>query len=63
MPHPLFTPEVRLMLDERHDAGLREFVLPYHVVREAADPDAYLLRFLTSAHQGVESLAGWQLIR
>jgi hypothetical protein len=47
----------------RYDAGLREFVLPYHVVREAADPDAYLLRFLTSAHQGVESLAGWQLIR
>ena len=43
----------------RYDNGLREFVLPYRDVRQAADPDAYLLEFLTSAHQAAESLGGW----
>ena len=43
----------------RYDTGLREFVLPYEDVRQAADPDAHLLQFLVSAHQGVESLAEW----
>lgn len=42
MPHPLFTPEVRLMLGERNDAGLREFCESLHpaTVAEALDdPD------------------------
>ena len=34
-------------------------MLPYAHVREAADPDVHLLRFLASGHQGVESLADW----
>jgi hypothetical protein len=42
-----------------YDSERGEFMLPYAHVREAADPDAHLLRFLTSAHQGVESLADW----
>ena len=41
MPHPLFTPEVRLMLGERNDAGLREFCESLHpaTVAEALDAD------------------------
>ena len=42
MPHPLFTPEVRLMLGEQNDAGLREFCESLHpaTVAEALD-DAF----------------------
>ena len=43
----------------RYEDALGEFVLPYRDVREAADPDAYLLEFLTGAHQAAESLANW----
>lgn len=41
MPHPLFTPEVRLMLGERNDAGLREFCESLHpaTVAEALDDE------------------------
>jgi magnesium transporter len=41
MPHPLFTPEVRLMLDERNDAALREFCESLHpaTVAEALDDE------------------------
>ncbi len=41
MPHPLFTPEVRLMLAERNDAGLREFCESLHpaTVAEALDAE------------------------
>ncbi|HYH65146.1 MAG TPA: magnesium transporter [Urbifossiella sp.] len=41
MPHPLFTPEVRLLLDERNDAGLREFCESLHpaTVAEALDDE------------------------
>ena len=41
MPHPLFTPEVRLMLAERNDAGLREFCESLHpaTVAEALDDE------------------------
>ncbi|MFO0798858.1 MAG: magnesium transporter [Gemmataceae bacterium] len=41
MPHPLFTPEVRMMLQERSDAGLREFCESLHpaTVAEALDDD------------------------
>jgi magnesium transporter len=41
MPHPLFTPEIRLMLGERNDAGLREFCESLHpaTVAEALDDE------------------------
>src|SRR5882757_1105420 len=41
MPHPLFTPEVRLMLAERNDAGLRELCESLHpaTVAEALDDE------------------------
>lgn len=41
MPHSLFTPEVRMMLDERNDAGLREFCETLHpaTVAEALDDE------------------------
>jgi hypothetical protein len=41
------------------DAGLGEFVLPYADVRTAEDPDAHLLRFLTSTHAAAVATAGW----
>jgi len=41
------------------DEALGEFVLPYADVRQAADPDAHLLRFLTSTHQAAVAPAHW----
>ncbi|GAA4714719.1 DUF5996 family protein [Nocardioides conyzicola] len=34
-----------------YDDALGEFLLPYHLVREAPDPDAYLLDFLRSTYE------------
>lgn len=41
------------------DDGLAEFVLPYEVVRTAADPDALLLEFLQSTYEAAATTAGW----
>ncbi len=41
--------------------GLGEFVLPYEAVREAADPDQALLRFLHSTYEAAAELAGWDV--
>lgn len=38
-------------------AGL--FLLPYELVRNAADPDAAVLRFLRDTHRAAAELAGW----
>ncbi len=38
---------------------LREFVLPYDVVREARDPDATLLAFFQSTYEAAATLAKW----
>jgi prepilin signal peptidase PulO-like enzyme (type II secretory pathway) len=43
----------------RFDAALGEFILPYEVVRTAADPDALLLSFLQSTYEAAAGLAGW----
>jgi predicted GNAT family acetyltransferase len=40
-------------------AGLGEFILPYDAVRTAADPEAALLRFLTSSYAAAADLGGW----
>ena len=38
---------------------LREFLLPYDVVRVADDPDAVLLEFLQSTYEAAATLAKW----
>jgi len=38
---------------------LREFLLPYEAVRQAADPDAMLLEFAQSTYEAAADLAGW----
>ena len=44
-------------------AELGEYVLPYHLVRQAADPDAVVLRFLEQTHRAAEETAGWSRVR
>lgn len=43
----------------RWDGDLGEFVLPYEVVRTAADPAATLLEFLHSTYEAAATTAGW----
>jgi len=38
---------------------LREFVLPYEVVRESASPNEVLLEFLQSTYEAAANLGGW----
>jgi len=42
-----------------YEPQLGEFVLPYSVVRTAADPDATLLAFLQSTYEAAADLAAW----
>jgi len=41
------------------DLALGEFVLPYAAVRQASDPDAFLLAFFQSVYDAGADLAGW----
>jgi hypothetical protein len=41
------------------DAALGEFVLPYELVRRAADPDGLLLEFLQSTYEAAASTGQW----
>jgi hypothetical protein len=43
----------------RFDPSLGEFILPYDVVRAAADPDALLLDFLSTTYAAAAETAGW----
>lgn len=43
----------------RWDDDLGEFVLPYELVRTAADPDALLLAFLQSTYEAAADAARW----
>jgi hypothetical protein len=43
----------------RFEPALGEFVLPYEMVRTAADPDEALLAFLQSTYEAAADLAGW----
>jgi hypothetical protein len=43
----------------RFEPKLGEFILPYHVVRDATDPDAALLEFLASTYDAAVDAAGW----
>ena len=42
-----------------YDKELGQFILPYDVVREAADPDAFLLDFLQETYEAAANLAKW----
>jgi hypothetical protein len=43
----------------RWDDALSEFVLPYELVRTAADPDELLLEFLQATYDAAAETAGW----
>ena len=43
----------------RWDDDLREFILPYEIVRAAPDPDALLLEFLEGTYEAAAATAGW----
>jgi hypothetical protein len=43
----------------RFDPALGEFLLPYDLVRTAADPDAALMAFLQSTYEAAADLGGW----
>ena len=45
--------------DAGYDTQLREFLLPYDVVRRAEDPDAVLLDFLQTTYEAAADLGGW----
>jgi hypothetical protein len=42
-----------------YSADFGEFILPYDLVRAAADPDAMLLEFLQSTYEAAANLAKW----
>jgi hypothetical protein len=42
-----------------YSPDLREFILPYDVVRESASPDATLLDFLQTTYEAAANLAAW----
>jgi hypothetical protein len=42
-----------------YSADLREFLLPYEVVRGSPSPDATLLEFLQSTYAAAADLGGW----
>jgi hypothetical protein len=43
-----------------YDGTLKEFILPYDVVRRADDPDATLLSFAQSTYEAAATLNGWE---
>jgi hypothetical protein len=43
----------------RWDDELSEFVLPYELVRTAADPDRLLLEFFQSTYEAAADSGGW----
>jgi hypothetical protein len=42
-----------------YSEALGEFLLPYDVVRNAADPDTVLLTFLQSTYEAAAKAANW----
>jgi hypothetical protein len=59
-PEPAGFAGVRVRPDEAfYSTDLREFVLPYDVVRQAPSPDDALLDFLQTTYEAAANLAGW----
>jgi hypothetical protein len=42
-----------------YSTDLREFILPYDAVRQSADPDATLLKFLQTTYEAAANLGNW----
>ena len=42
-----------------YSTDLREFILPYDVVRQSESPDETLLEFLQATYEGASNLANW----
>jgi hypothetical protein len=42
-----------------YDEQLKEFVLPYDAIRQAADPDRTLIEFLQETYAAAADGAGW----
>ena len=42
-----------------YNQEMRELILPYQAVREAASPDGALLEFLQSSYEAAAGLGGW----
>lgn len=45
--------------EARFDATFGEFIFPYEAMRQSADPDAALLKFLQSTYEAAANLAHW----
>jgi hypothetical protein len=59
-PEPKGCPEARVgPAAARYDLSLREWILPYEVVRSAADPEETLIEFLRSTYTAAAKLSGW----
>jgi hypothetical protein len=59
-PEPAGYPEAKVLPREAYyQRDLKEFVLPYEVVRAAARPDEVLLQFLQSTYEVGADLARW----
>jgi hypothetical protein len=59
-PEPAGYPEAKVLPSEAYyQRDLKEFVLPYEVVRTAERPDEVLLQFLQSTYEAGADLARW----
>src|SRR5580704_4594710 len=58
-PEPPGYRERALPAGARYEPALGEFILPYDVVRAAADPDALLLDFLSTTYAAAAETGGW----
>ena len=45
-----------------YNDNLREFMLPYEIVRTADAPDTVLMRFLQSSYEAAPDLGGWDRV-
>ena len=59
-PEPAGCPDASIRPDgARYEATMREWILPYELVRTAADPRATLLAFFESTYEAAANLGGW----
>ena len=59
-PEPAWFAEAAVAPDGAfYSQDLREFILPYDIVRRSADPDTTLLAFLQATYEAAARLGGW----
>lgn len=60
-PEPQGFAEAKLTPQQaRYDTTLREFILPYEAVRQAASPEAMLLEFLEQSYAAAAECGNWE---